>query len=882
MKTTSLLSSSDGQQISTSCSSAGRKRTTMKNHHQRRRKSSGMLVPLCHTMLILLILSSSPGSSSNNNSGCFLFVSSFTATSTSSSRTAKFSLRKMNTSNKGSRFLGQSVSSISSGTTGFRVGGSTRSISGLSMHMGHSHSHHHHHDHSHNEAPKLSRSQRQKKRRRRAAMFVFAALAILGPPFIRNKFTGVGRTDVAVFVLTSVVLSTSDSIRRELVYMINKMKNLRQGLIKHAPQPSEYAETNSKRKSKIRQLLAYIDIPFFNKKNNSDGMAVSGGSAGAVALSPSYEASMSVTDEREEADNVTILGVIVNLLLSLGKFVVGVTCNSSALIADAGHSLSDLFSDFVTLYTVQIARLPPDDDHPYGHGKFEAIGSLFLSLTLLGTGISIGAMANKELIQVLTTQHKNNAAAVAALKIPKPPALLMAGISILSKEWLFQITNKVGQKLNSQIVIANAWHHRSDAYSSVLALVSIGLAMYIPGLLALDAAAGLLVAGMIGMTGGEILVDSINQLSDSTNTYIQQQVDDIIQNYTANNGDIINVDKIRARSVGGASAVVDVSITISSDILSTSATRVVEENIKRRILDELGNSVVDVIVRAVGVAPTPTVQQQKVDSLSLRNAAASSLSQQEQTQSSSTQLGRSEDVVDVVNGGESSSNSNIATNEAGAAPTLDDSHHNHDHGHDHHEHSHDHDHHESHDHGSHNHDHDHSLGGAYQDCGEELPCVSQIETNLRQTLLEHPDIDSVKSMTVNYIDMNNNDNDNESDALLSSSSSSVAVDVVISLSDDQDNMSIQHAKQVVKEARESIINTEDNVIEDANIYLDFNDDQNVQIESISIGKDDVESKDKELLTTATAASTVSTINGDMGGAATTNTTTLTATHTYKP
>ena len=96
-----------------------------------------------------------------------------------------------------------------------------------------------------------------------------------------------------------------------------------------------------------------------------------------------------LTKEQKEhtaADRVTVLGVVVNLLLSSGKFFVGLTCHSSALLADAGHSLSDLFSDFVTLYSVQLARLPPDDDHPYGHGKFEAIGSLFLALTLIGTG----------------------------------------------------------------------------------------------------------------------------------------------------------------------------------------------------------------------------------------------------------------------------------------------------------------------------------------------------------------------------------------------------------------------------------------------------------------------------------------------------------------
>lgn len=205
-----------------------------------------------------------------------------------------------------------------------------------------------------------------------------------------------------------------------------------------------------------------------------------------------------------------------NVVLSLAKFGVGVTCHSSALIADAGHSLSDLFSDFVTLWAVQVARLPPDQDHPYGHGKFEAVGSLFLSLTLIGTAVGVGIMSNSKLLEILALQRNGNAAAAAAaaLAVPSAPALFMAAISVVSKEWLFRVTRTVGQRLQSQIVIANAWHHRSDAYSSILATASIALAMYVPGMIFADAAAGLFVAAMIGMTGVEILTESVKQLTD--------------------------------------------------------------------------------------------------------------------------------------------------------------------------------------------------------------------------------------------------------------------------------------------------------------------------------------------------------------------------------
>lgn len=290
---------------------------------------------------------------------------------------------------------------------------------------------------------------------------------------------------------------------------------------------------------------------------------------------------------KNPADQVTLVGVVVNLVLSISKFVVGVTCHSSALIADAGHSLSDLFSDFVTLYSVQLARLPPDEDHPYGHYKFEAIGSLFLALTLLVTGLGIGTVANQELMQIL---RKSGGKAL-TLQLPTPPALLMAAASIVSKEWLYRITKKVGDDLNSQVVIANAWHHRTDAYSSILALLSIGLAMFVPGMGAADSFAGLLVAGMICMTGADILGESLNQLTD---TAADPQLETRVGNIAAEHEDVMDVKSIKARQVG-SKAFMDISVEIPPDFSST-AIRAVEERIRRRVLQE--PHIVDAVVRA--------------------------------------------------------------------------------------------------------------------------------------------------------------------------------------------------------------------------------------------------------------------------------------------
>ena len=194
------------------------------------------------------------------------------------------------------------------------------------------------------------------------------------PPALKRR--GMTKADVGAFVLTSGILAIFDNVRDETKALLSKGESWRVSWLKHStPLSADY---------------------FFRNDN--------------------------------AADRVTFLGIVINVLLSAGKFAVGVSCHSSALIADAGHSLSDLFSDFVTLWAVQVARLPPDDDHPYGHGKFESVGSLFLSLTLLGTGLSVGASSYVKFLRVINAQRSLGVAAAARLvEIPTWPALVMAG-----------------------------------------------------------------------------------------------------------------------------------------------------------------------------------------------------------------------------------------------------------------------------------------------------------------------------------------------------------------------------------------------------------------------------------------------------------------------
>lgn len=403
-------------------------------------------------------------------------------------------------------------------------------------------SHHHHHHHDHGESLEHAEGPPKNRIRNWSLSLLISAAFTLGPRLLLQRQSLQARHWLSL-TMSFLTFTSARKIRSGFTDFFNKFRGLRQAIRNH---------------SRLGQKKLQMQSLYDQKTTQND-------------------------DSTAEADRVTWIGVVVNLLLSVGKLVVGVKQHSSALVADAGHSLSDLFSDFITLWSIQIARLPPDADHPDGHYKFEAIGSLFLSLTLLATGSSIGAMASKELFKLLAVGWGPNI--VTNIQLPGPLALVMAATSIASKEWLYRITKRVGEKMNSPVVIANAWHHRSDAYSSILALLSIAWAM--TGFVMADSAAGLMVAGMICMTGGDILVESIQQLSDSTHEGLQLELKNLVTGLVDHDDDVLGIADLRARRVG-STAVVDITLETSPN-LSTTAARAVEERIKRQVVKQLAS-----------------------------------------------------------------------------------------------------------------------------------------------------------------------------------------------------------------------------------------------------------------------------------------------------
>lgn len=267
----------------------------------------------------------------------------------------------------------------------------------------------------------------------------------------------------------------------------------------------------------------------------------------------------------KHALKVTLLGLAANLILALAKGFIGIIANSSALIADAGHSVSDLLSDGITLWAVRMSGIPKDKNHPYGHGKFETVGTFIISLLLLFTGIGVaGHVFNR----------------MDASVVPGTIALWMAGIAIIVKEALFHVTRMVGRRTGSRVLMANAWHHRSDAISSVAALLGIAGAQL--GIPLMDPIAGMLVAGLIIKTGIDIGYESIRELTDET---VEEDVISELGKIMSGIEGVDHYHEMRARRMG-PHLLVDLHIQVDS-MMSISAAHQVAERVRLEILEKL-------------------------------------------------------------------------------------------------------------------------------------------------------------------------------------------------------------------------------------------------------------------------------------------------------
>lgn len=261
----------------------------------------------------------------------------------------------------------------------------------------------------------------------------------------------------------------------------------------------------------------------------------------------------------KEIYKVTLIGSFVNVVLIVLKFVAGIVGKSSAMVADAVHSLSDFITDVIVLVFVKIAGRPRDKSHDYGHGKYETFATMMIGLILAIAGIGLFIEGLK---LMLDSFHGH------VLPRPTMLALIIAVVSIVSKEILFRYTIRKGKNLNSNALIANGWHHRSDAISSLGTLIGVAGAMFLGEKWRfLDPLAAIVVSYFIVKSGYDIMKPSVNELLESS---LPSDVEKAIRADVMSVDGIKGVHNLRTRRVGNAIAL-DMHVKMDGSISLTEA-----------------------------------------------------------------------------------------------------------------------------------------------------------------------------------------------------------------------------------------------------------------------------------------------------------------------
>jgi cation diffusion facilitator family transporter len=282
-----------------------------------------------------------------------------------------------------------------------------------------------------------------------------------------------------------------------------------------------------------------------------------------------------MNDRFQKAQFASILGIVVNLILAAIKGIGGVLGNSRALLADAVHSASDVVSSIAVLVGIRAAQKPPDSEHPYGHGKAENIATLIVAILLVIVGFEVLMDA----ISAIWSETESNASML---------ALYIVFFSILVKEALFQYKNRLGKKINSPAIIADAWHHRSDAISSVVAFIGIGLSIWgansdIPFLPYLDPLAGAIIAVIIMWMGFSLGKEAVKI---SLEIVLDEEETKKFLETTYEIEGVKRIDAFNARS-HGSYVIIDAKISVDSTI-TVDEGHTIAVNVKERLMNQHG------------------------------------------------------------------------------------------------------------------------------------------------------------------------------------------------------------------------------------------------------------------------------------------------------
>ncbi len=261
------------------------------------------------------------------------------------------------------------------------------------------------------------------------------------------------------------------------------------------------------------------------------------------------------------AYKASILSIISNIFLSLFKLISGIIGNSLAMISDAVHSISDVFSTIVVMIGIKISSKENDDNHPYGHERFECVASIILSFMLFSIGIMIGY---KGIINIINGNYKN-------IEIPTLLPLIAALISILIKTLMFIYTKKCAKLINSNALLADSYHHLSDSLSSIGSLIGIILAIL--GYPIFDSIASIIICLFIIKVSVDIFKDTIDKMVDKS---CSDEVIHCIKNDILSNKKVINIDLLKTR-VFGNKIYADIEIAVNKNLSLIEAHNIAED-----------------------------------------------------------------------------------------------------------------------------------------------------------------------------------------------------------------------------------------------------------------------------------------------------------------
>ena len=275
----------------------------------------------------------------------------------------------------------------------------------------------------------------------------------------------------------------------------------------------------------------------------------------------SSQPSLTPQQSKALAMKVSWVSVAVNLIPSAGKLLAGIFANSGAMISDAVHSASDVFSTFIVMIGVNISSKQADENHRYGHERFESVASVTLALILLETGLLIGW---KGLKTIFSGSYED-------LTAPGALALVAAVVSIVVKEWMYWYTRAAAKKIHSDALMADAWHHRSDSLSSIGALVGIGFAM--AGFPIMDSVASVVICVFIVKAAVDIFRDAVDKMVDRSCD--QETLEKMSALILAQPG-VLGLDLLQTR-LFGAKIYVDAEIAVQADLPLQKAHDIAEE-----------------------------------------------------------------------------------------------------------------------------------------------------------------------------------------------------------------------------------------------------------------------------------------------------------------